>query len=113
MLPALSPLAGRKLAGDDRGAGAGAVLEDLQQIAATVFRQRAQGEIVEDQHVDAGEAGEEADVAPVGVGQGEFLVKPGDAAVEGAVPWRHACCARAQATYDFPVPVIPLIRMLW
>ena len=49
--------AGRKLAGNDRGARARAVLEDLQQIAATVFRQRAQGEVVEDQHVDTGEAG--------------------------------------------------------
>ena len=52
------PLAGRELAGDDRGAGARAVLENLEQIAATVFRERAQGEVIEDEDVDAGEAGE-------------------------------------------------------
>jgi len=76
----VAPLAGRELAGDDRRAGAGAVLDNLEQIAAAVFRERAQGEIVEAEDLDAGEAGEEADVAPVGVGQGEFLVEPGDAA---------------------------------
>lgn len=57
------PLRRRKLAGDDRGARASAVLEDLWQIAAPVVRQRAQSGVVEDQDVDAREAGEEADVA--------------------------------------------------
>src|SRR5207249_12083917 len=79
------PLAGRQLAGDDCAAGTGAVLENLEQIATSVLRERAEREVVEHQDVDAGEAGEEAEVAPVGVGEGEFLVEPGDAAVERAV----------------------------
>jgi hypothetical protein len=58
------PLRGRELAGDDRGAGARAVLQDLEQITAPVVRERADGKVVEDEDVDAGEAGEEADVAP-------------------------------------------------
>src|SRR5207247_4672674 len=41
--------------------------------------------IVQDEDVDAGEAGEEADVAPVSMGEREFLVEPRDAAVESAV----------------------------
>src|SRR5437867_13244450 len=57
----------------------------ISSITAPVVRERADGEVVEDEDVDAGEAGEEADVAAVGVGERELLVEPGDAAVEGAV----------------------------
>src|SRR6267378_2308440 len=70
--------AGRELAGDDRRAGAGTVLQNLEQIAAPVLREGAECPVVEHEDVDAGEAGEEADVAPVGVGEGELLVEPGD-----------------------------------
>ena len=40
------PLAGRQLAGDDRAAGTGAVLENLEQIATPVLREWAEREVV-------------------------------------------------------------------
>jgi hypothetical protein len=44
----------RQLAGDDGRAGAGAVLEDLEDVAALGVLQGAEGPIVQHQHVDAG-----------------------------------------------------------
>ena len=79
------PLRRRELAGDDRGAGAGAIFEEFEEVAAILIAERAEAPVVEDEDVGAGEAGEEADVAAVGVGEREFLEEARDAAVEGAV----------------------------
>ena len=79
------PLRRRELAGDDRRAGAGAVVEDFEQVAAILIAQAAEAPVVEHEDVGAGEAGEETDVAAVGMGEREFLEEARDAAVERAV----------------------------
>ena len=78
------PLGRRELAGDDGGAGAVAVLQDLEQVAALLVRDRREAPVVDDQDVDAGELAEQADVGAVGAGQGELVEEPRRAAVEGA-----------------------------
>jgi hypothetical protein len=40
-----------------------------------LLRERTEGPVVEDEDVDAGEAGEETEVDPVG--EGEFFIEPG------------------------------------
>ena len=68
------PLGGRQLAGDDRRAGAVAIFQDLEQIAALLLLDRRQSPVIDDEDVEAGELGEHADVGAIGPGQ-EQLVK--------------------------------------
>ena len=79
------PLGGRELAGDDGRAGAVAVLEDLEEVAALRVLDRGEAPVVDDQDVEAGELAEQADVGAVGAGQGELVKEAGGAAVDGAI----------------------------
>ena len=79
------PLVRRQLAGDDGGARGGAVFEDLEQIPPVLIAERPESPIVEDEDVDACEAGEETDVTAVGVREREFFAEPRDAPIERAV----------------------------
>ncbi len=67
------PLGGRELAGDDRGAVAVAILEDLEQVAPLLVLWDGEAPVVEDEDVEAGESGEQSAVCARRVGQDEFL----------------------------------------
>ena len=75
-----------------------AILEDLEQVLALLVLERGEAAVVDDEHVDARQACEQPGVGAVGVRQRELVEQPRGAAVEGAVAWRQAWCAKAQAT---------------
>ena len=79
------PLGGRELAGDDGRAGAVAILEDLEQVAALRVLDGGEAPVVDDEDVEAGELAEEADAGAVGAGQGELMEEAGGTAVAGAI----------------------------
>ena len=107
------PLGRRELAGDDGRAGAVAVLEDLEQVAPLLILDGGEAPVVDDEDVDAGELGEQADVGAVGAGEGELVEEAGGAAVVArGSPCGRPGAARAQATKLFPVPVAPVTRTL-
>lgn len=74
-----------KLAGDDGGGAAVAVLEDLQEIPTIAVAHGGKSQVIDEQDVDLGDPGKELAVAAVGAGQGELLEETGAADVEGAV----------------------------
>src|ERR1700674_5202244 len=79
------PLGRRQLAGDNRAAAAIAILEDLEEVTALLILDGGEAPIVEDEDVEAGELGEQADVGAVGAGQQEGVEEAGGAPVVGAV----------------------------
>src|SRR5436305_3684698 len=81
----LVPLRGRKLAGNDGGACAAAIIEEFEQIVALGIGERREAEIVQDEDVEASEFAEGADVSAVGTSQGELVEEPRGAAVQSAV----------------------------
>lgn len=81
----LVPVTDRQLAGDDRGAGAGPVLDDLQQVGCPGSRHGLQAQVVEDQHVHPGPGRHEPGQATVGPRQHELVEQPGHPPVEGRV----------------------------
>src|SRR5216117_3525278 len=74
----LVPLRGRKLAGNDGGACAAAIIEEFEQIVALGIGERRESEIVQDEDVEASELA-------VGTSQGELVEEPRGAAVQSAV----------------------------
>ena len=74
-----------ELAGDDGGAEAVAVFEDLEQIPSRVLGERRDGEVVEDQDVRLGDAGEDAGVGSVGAGEAQLVEETRYAPVEDAM----------------------------
>src|SRR5712691_7919089 len=59
------PLVDRQLAGDEGGAAAVSVLEDLQEVVAGTGVERGEAPIVEDEQIDAAERARQARVAAV------------------------------------------------
>src|SRR5690606_22349156 len=80
------PLVGGQLARDDGRGAIVAVFEDLEQVAAFVILEGSEQEVVEDEHVNLGEARELLGVAPVRAGDCELLEEPRNAREEGRVP---------------------------
>jgi len=74
-----------ELAGHDGGSGFLAVLEHLEKIASILIGDRRNREVVEDEHVDAGNASEHARVRAVGTRQSQLVEEARGAAVEHAV----------------------------
>src|SRR5262245_38262931 len=72
----LVPKLDRKLAGDDGGAAAVAVLHDLEQVAPPLGGHRREAPIIEDEEVDAGEALEQPLVASVPACQRQGIEQP-------------------------------------
>jgi len=66
------PLIDGDLAGDDGGAVAVAVLEDLQEVVAGRGVERLEAPVVEDEEIDATERAQETGVAAVAARQGEI-----------------------------------------
>src|SRR4030095_16236521 len=61
-----------KLAGEEGGANPGAVLQDLQQVTAFRVAEGDQSPVVDGQHVDAGQLGQQAVEAAVNRSDGEL-----------------------------------------
>src|SRR5437899_337189 len=80
------PLIDRELAGDDGGAAAVAVLEDLQEVVAGRSVERLKAPVVENEQIDAAERAQETRVAAIAARQGEIAEQPRDALIEhGAI----------------------------
>jgi hypothetical protein len=78
------PFLDRELAGEDGGVVAVAILHDLEQVTALGLGDGDESPVVDDEHVSACEAGEQAGVAAVGAGEGELVEQPRGAAVQRA-----------------------------
>ena len=80
------PLIDGELAGDDGGAVAVAVLEDLQEVVAGRGVERLEAPVVEDEKIDAAERAQQARVAAVTARQGQIAEQSRDALIEhGAI----------------------------
>lgn len=76
------PLIDQELAGDDGGAAAVAVLQDIQEVVAGRGVERLEAPVVEDEEIDATERAQEAGVAAVAARQSQIAEQPWDALVE-------------------------------
>src|SRR5271166_4010643 len=70
------------LAGDDERAFVVAILDDFEQIARLVGRERFGSPIIQDEQFDAREGPQEPGVARIAMGDGEIGEEPGGAGVE-------------------------------
>ena len=61
------PFLDRHLAGQDRGSVSVAIFDDFEQITTFGFAQRHQSPVVEDEHIDLGEPGQEPGIGSVDV----------------------------------------------
>ena len=75
------PLGRRQLAGDDRRAGRIAILQDFEEVAALLLLGGGEGPIIDDEHIETGQLGQQADVGAIGPRQGEFVKEARGAAV--------------------------------
>src|SRR5271154_1286103 len=87
------PAVDGNLAGDDERAFVVAILDDLQQIARLIGRERFGAPIIENQQLDARQGAQEPGVARVAVSDGEIGEEPGHAGVENG----HVLSARLMA----------------
>ena len=76
------PVLDGKLAGQECGANADAIIEQFQQIGAFARTQRSNREIVNDENVDLGNRGETLAEAAVSVADAEFVEEPRRTQVE-------------------------------
>src|SRR5215472_11075896 len=76
------PAVDRDLAGDQRGAAAVAVLDDLQQVMTLLGSERLETPVVEDQELDAAEGTHQAGVAAVAACQCEIAEQARNALIE-------------------------------
>ena len=82
----LVPVNDRQLAGHDGGAAIVPIVDDLQQIATLILRQRSEPPDVEDQKFDACQGFEQSAMAPVAACQRQGIEQPGHALIEdGAI----------------------------
>jgi len=72
----LVPCGDGHLAGDQRGAGADAVIEQFEQVAAFGRGDRGDREVIEHQQIDAGELREVSTEAAVAVGDVQGIEQP-------------------------------------
>ena len=80
------PLIDRELAGDDGGAAAVAILEDLQEVVAGCGVEWLEAPVVEDEQIDATERTQETGVAAIAACQGKIAEQPRHALIEhGAI----------------------------
>ena len=76
------PAVDGNLAGDDERAPVVAVLDDFEEIARLVGRERFGSPIVEDEQFDARQGAQEPGVARIAMGDGQIGEEPGHAGVE-------------------------------
>ena len=108
------PLRGWELAGEDGGARAVAVLEDLEEVTTFLILHRGEPPVVDQEDVEAGKLGEQADVGAVGAGEGELVVEAGGAAVAGTEAPAAGLMGPARTAMKlFPPPGAPTRITLW
>ena len=73
----LMPSIDRQLAGDDGGAAAVAVIEDLQKVVTGGGVERLKTPIIEDEKIDAAERTQQAQMASVATGERQIGEQPG------------------------------------
>ena len=71
-----------ELAGDDGGAAAVAVLEDLQEVVAGGGVERLEAPVVEDEEIDAAEPTQQTRMAAIAARQSEIAEQPRHALIE-------------------------------
>src|ERR1700730_18161592 len=76
------PAIDRDLAGDQGGAAAVAVLDNLQHVMTLLGPQRLEPPIIEDEELDATERPHQTRVSPVAAGEREIAEHPGHALIE-------------------------------
>src|SRR5438105_14824049 len=76
------PSIDRQLAGDDGGAAAVAVIEDLQKVVTGGGVERLETPIIEDEKIDAAERAQRAQMTAVATGERQIGEQPGDALIE-------------------------------
>src|SRR5439155_18687522 len=76
------PSIDRQLAGDDGGAAAVAVIEDLQKVVTGGGVEWLETPIIEDEKIDAAERAQQAQMASVATGKRQIGEQPGDALIE-------------------------------
>lgn len=86
-----------QLAGDDGGATAHTIIEQLQQVAALVRGNGCQRKVVDQQQIEARELREAAREAAVAVRHKQLLQKREAHVYNTLWPARAACCPRAQS----------------
>ena len=69
----------------DTGYARSAILQDLEEVAALRILDRRQPPVVDDEDIEAGELGEQADVGAIGPGQGELVEEARSPAVAGSM----------------------------
>jgi hypothetical protein len=67
------PFRDGELTGHNGGAESVAVVENFDEVTAVLVLERGMAPIVDDQDLDAGEAGEGPDVGSVGASEGELV----------------------------------------
>ena len=110
----IMPFVRRDLARDDRGAVTVAILDDFEHVAALLLAERSESPIIEHEHFDASELGEQPRVRSVGVRERELLEQARDAAVVGAEAEtaRLLVQARRRRTVASSTPVAPVMTTL-
>ena len=76
------PLVDRELAGDEGGAAAVAILQDLQEVMAGAGIERLKPPVIEDQQIDAAERAQQARVAAIAAGERQIVEQTRDALVK-------------------------------
>src|ERR1700733_3179124 len=107
------PAVDGNLAGDDERAFVVAILDDFQQIARLIGRERFGSPVVQDEQLDARQGPQEPGVARIPMGDGQIGEEPGHAGVEdGHMFSRQALWPRAQANQLLPKPDAPVTSKL-
>src|SRR3990170_4575852 len=78
------PVGDRELAGDEGAGLVEPVVDDFQEVAAELLRERSQAEVIEYEQLDAREALEERALFALGAGGDEMLGQPRQAVVAHA-----------------------------
>ena len=86
----------RDLAADDRGAVPVAIIEHFEKVASLRVRDRCHREVVDHEHVGARDLREHSRIGSISAREGEFLVEPRGAPIEGAMAFTaRLLCKRA------------------
>lgn len=95
------PVVDRQLAGDEGGAGAHAIIQDLEQIIALALADRGDGEVINDQQSCFGEAAELFAQAAIGVRELELFEQTRRPQVEGREALTASLIAQARRRARF------------
>ena len=100
----LMPVFGGALAGDDGGSFLIAVLDDFEEVVALGLVKRGQKQIVYDEELDLGQAGQSFEMRAVGFGLEQHFKQTRGAQIKHGVPQagRRSCRARRRCNFCPP-----------